>query len=40
MVTVEEYGSGEIFEYMKQIDIAVKLFEYPVNKKHSSKKAD
>jgi hypothetical protein len=38
MVTVEEYGSGEIFEYMKQIDIAVKLLKIPLIKNTVRKK--
>lgn len=29
MLTVEEYKSGKIFKYMKQIDAAVKLLEIP-----------
>ncbi len=32
MVTVEEYKSGKIFEYMKQIDLAVKLLNIPLLK--------
>ena len=32
MVTVEEYRSGGIFRYMKQIDIAVKLLKFPLIK--------
>jgi len=32
MVTVDEYKSGKIFEYMKQIDIAVKLLDIPLIK--------
>jgi hypothetical protein len=32
MVTVEEYKTGKIFEYMKQIDIAVKLLKFPLIK--------
>ncbi len=32
MVTVEEYKSGEIFEYMRQIDLAVKLLNIPLIK--------
>ncbi len=32
MATVEEYKSGEIFEYMKQIDAAVKLLNIPLVK--------
>lgn len=32
MVTVDEYKSGKIFEYMKQIDVAVKLLDIPLIK--------
>jgi hypothetical protein len=32
MLTVEEYKSGKIFEYMRQIDIAVKLLDIPLIK--------
>jgi len=32
MVTVKEYGSGKIFEYMNQIDVAVKLLNIPLIK--------
>lgn len=38
MVTVEEYKSGEIFGYMKQIDIAVKLLKFPLIKNTVRKK--
>jgi hypothetical protein len=38
MVTVEEYRSGEIFGYMKQIDIAVKLLKFPLIKNIIRKK--
>ncbi|MCZ7380887.1 MAG: hypothetical protein O8C64_04850 [Candidatus Methanoperedens sp.] len=32
MVTVEEYQSGKIFGYMKQIDIVVKFLKFPLIK--------
>ncbi len=32
MITVEEYKSGKIFEYMKQIDVAMKLLNIPLIK--------
>lgn len=38
MMTVEEYGSGEIFGYMKQIDISVKLLKIPLIKNTVRKK--
>jgi len=38
MVTVEEYRSGEIFGYMKQIDVAVKLLKFPLIKNTVRKK--
>ncbi|MCG2736388.1 MAG: hypothetical protein L6282_08345 [Candidatus Methanoperedenaceae archaeon] len=38
MLTVEEYTSGEIFEFMKQIDIAVELLRVPLIKNVIRKK--
>jgi len=38
MLTVEEYTSGKIFEFMKQIDIAVELLRVPLIKNAIRKK--